>query len=166
MVLIAPGGALVGVMSTEGRALSKPKGAGFVARVWLENDGDAGDQFTAHTRWDRGQGTRNAVPLRWEGGRVWHLAGKRAWAAFPGCAPDDVVISAVEMPFQPGCSWYDPAKLRETGAVALRWSGAGVTVSTAREHAGQRLWNGSHEKKTGPRRATPKQVIRKTAKRQ
>ena len=39
-ILIADRGALVGVMTSEGRAISKPKGAGFVARIWLENDGE------------------------------------------------------------------------------------------------------------------------------
>ena len=34
-ILIADRGALVGVMTSEGRAISKPKGAGFVARIWL-----------------------------------------------------------------------------------------------------------------------------------
>ena len=50
-ILIADRGALVGVMTSEGRAISKPKGAGFVARIWLENDGDKINQSEAHDRW-------------------------------------------------------------------------------------------------------------------
>ena len=38
--LIADNGTFVGIMTLGGRALSKAKGAGFVARNWLENDGD------------------------------------------------------------------------------------------------------------------------------
>ena len=38
--LISSDGALVGLMSPEGRALSAPKGAGFAAKSWLEDDGD------------------------------------------------------------------------------------------------------------------------------
>ena len=38
--LISSDGALVGLMSPEGRAMSAPKGAGFTAKSWLEDDGD------------------------------------------------------------------------------------------------------------------------------
>ena len=50
-ILIADRGALVGVMTSEGRAMSKPKGAGFVARIWRENDGDKINQSDARERW-------------------------------------------------------------------------------------------------------------------
>lgn len=42
-VLISDTGGLVGVMTPEGRALSKAKGQGFVAENWLENDGSQRD---------------------------------------------------------------------------------------------------------------------------
>ena len=42
-VLISGTGTLVGVMTPQGRALSKERGAGFAARNWLENDGDGED---------------------------------------------------------------------------------------------------------------------------
>ncbi|MEN8895000.1 MAG: hypothetical protein ABF248_02785, partial [Yoonia sp.] len=38
-VLVADIGALVGVLGPAGRALSKGKGSGFVAGIWMENDG-------------------------------------------------------------------------------------------------------------------------------
>jgi competence protein ComEC len=52
VVLIADNGGLVGVMTDTGRALSKEKGAGFVARNWLENDGDGALQQKAALRWN------------------------------------------------------------------------------------------------------------------
>lgn len=48
--LVAPGGGIVGVMGVEGRSLSRPRGEGFTARVWLENDGDAVEQKAAGAR--------------------------------------------------------------------------------------------------------------------
>ena len=48
--LVAPGGGIVGVMGAEGRSLSRSRGEGFTARVWLENDGDAVEQKTAGAR--------------------------------------------------------------------------------------------------------------------
>ncbi|WP_333714543.1 ComEC/Rec2 family competence protein, partial [Yoonia sp.] len=38
-VLVADNGALIGVMTDQGRALSRASGSGFVAGIWLENDG-------------------------------------------------------------------------------------------------------------------------------
>jgi competence protein ComEC len=49
-LLVSGDGTLAGLMTPAGRALSKPKGAGFVADNWLENDGDVADQITASAR--------------------------------------------------------------------------------------------------------------------
>lgn len=50
LALISADGALVGVLGDQGRVLSAPKGAGFVAGIWLEKDGDLADQATAAAR--------------------------------------------------------------------------------------------------------------------
>ena len=47
-ILIADQGRLIGVLSDEGRTLSKEKGQGFVADVWMENDGIKLDRRDAH----------------------------------------------------------------------------------------------------------------------
>jgi hypothetical protein len=49
-VLISGDGVLVGLMGDEGRAMSAPKGARFVASSWLEDDGDLADQERAAAR--------------------------------------------------------------------------------------------------------------------
>ena len=130
-VLVADTGTLVGVMTPAGRALSKDKAAGFVARNWLENDGDGADQAVAAQRW-AGQ----------EEGII-HLSGKRAVAAFSGCQPEDVVVASADMATDRdwGCQVYDPLRLRKTGAIALNKSAQGWEVTTAKDRAGTRLWN-------------------------
>ncbi|MEM9642298.1 MAG: ComEC/Rec2 family competence protein [Pseudomonadota bacterium] len=50
VVLVDPDGRLIGVRGPEGRVLNKTRGAAFAARVWLENDGDSGDQAMAQSR--------------------------------------------------------------------------------------------------------------------
>ena len=117
-------------MTGEGRALSRAKGAGFAAGVWLENDGDAADQEAAHARWRDG--------MRWGEGRLWHVTGKRAWAAFPGCAPGDLLVSSVPVPRVPDCLWFDPETLAATGAVAFDRPGAPARTAVGR---GRRLWH-------------------------
>jgi competence protein ComEC len=127
-VLIADTGGLVGVMTPDGRALSKAKGADFVARNFLENDGSGASQ--------------QAAAKLWQAGSLVHLSGKRAVAAFDSCTADQVVVAtavAAQLVGQ-GCLLFDPPRLKETGAVALRKAGTGWQITTARQTSGERLW--------------------------
>jgi competence protein ComEC len=134
-VLIAESGALVGVMTAEGRALSRGKGSGFVARSWLENDGDANLQEVAGARWaGRGDQALEVEVLR----------GKRAAAELSECAGGAWVVlnvdpeqSLADLP----CHVLHPATLRKTGALALYAKDGGARVLSARDVTGQRLWN-------------------------
>ncbi|MGJ8615785.1 MAG: ComEC/Rec2 family competence protein [Sulfitobacter sp.] len=127
-VLIADNGTLVGVMTPAGRALSKEKAAGFVARNWLENDGDGVFQDQAAARWSKGA--------------VVHLSGKRALAAFEGCSMGQIVVTSVPAPdlINLGCDVFDPVRLKQTGSVALDGDEKGWQMTTARDLAGERPW--------------------------
>ena len=106
--LVSDTGTLVGVMTEQGRALSKKRRAGFAACNWLENDGDGKDQTQAFERWDAG-------------GDVIHLSGKRAVVAFEGWVKGQIVVSSVPLS-QRGlpCMVHDPESLLHTGALAYR----------------------------------------------
>ncbi|MFD2738664.1 ComEC/Rec2 family competence protein [Sulfitobacter aestuarii] len=136
-LLIAETGTLVGAMTAQGRALSKERSAGFVARNWLENDGDPASQADAAARWPRG------APMRLGRIPVLHLTGKRAASAFVGCRHGQIVVSSVKLPadIAASCEVFDPARLKETGAVALYREGEKLRLVTARDRAGARLWN-------------------------
>lgn len=127
-VLVAENGTLVGVMTAQGRALSKPKGAGFVARNWLENDGDGSSQTWAAGRWTAGQ--------------IVHVSGKRALAKVEACGEDQIIVASVAADAlkAQGCRVFDPVTLRETGALALSAVQDGWRITTAREMAGARPW--------------------------
>ena len=135
-VLIAENGALVGVMTPEGRALSREKGAGFIASSWLENDGDAALQDKAAERW----ASRNSsvVPIT-------ALRGKTAAKELTDCAAEQWVVLNVDPPEGAAgalpCTVLHPAMLRETGALALYASDKGIKTITARQVTGARLWN-------------------------
>lgn len=134
-VLISDTGALVGVMTQEGRALSRKRGAGFVALNWLENDGDPASQEAAFGRWEAASGAD------W---RISVLSGKRAAAAFDGCVKGDwVVFNTIPEADLSGlpCQTITPTDLRETGAIALYRKANGVARITARDVTGTRLWN-------------------------
>lgn len=133
--LIAENGTLVGVMTKEGRALSKPKGAGFVAQNWLENDGDASAQGAAAARWT------TAPFAELPGGvRVQHVSGKRALAAFKGCGPGDIIVASVVVEAEYPCEIYDPPRLRTTGAMAITSKDNVLEVTSVRDVTGTRLW--------------------------
>ncbi len=140
-LLIADSGGLIGVMTSEGRALSKPGGDGFAARSWLENDGDAATQPMAHDR----AGLSGGPGLWWAevaGQRVIQLSG-RGWADRLERACDlgwVVTARVVEIPRPAGCVLLDQRALRRTGAIALYANSDGVRRVTARQISGRRPW--------------------------
>ncbi|MDW3222213.1 MAG: ComEC/Rec2 family competence protein [Paracoccaceae bacterium] len=138
--LIAENGTLVGIMTGEGRALSKAKGAGFVAQNWLENDGEMTDQFTASERWPD---TRiAALP---GGISVMHLAGKKAVAGFEGCSEGQIIVANLNLPkTASGCMLFDPARLKNMGAVAITTGKNGIRLTSVRDVTGDRLWTPWH----------------------
>ncbi|SNY55670.1 competence protein ComEC [Pseudooceanicola antarcticus] len=128
-ILIAETGGLVGVMTPEGRALSRERSESFTARVWLENDGDKAQQLEAAGRWQAGTAIR-------------HATGKRAAGAAGPCEEAEILVLNVEAALASratGCEIYDPARLRRTGAVAIYLDKQ--LVVTASETDGTRYWN-------------------------
>jgi len=137
--LIAENGTLVGVMTDSGRALSKAKGAGFIARNWLENDGDPSDQPLAAARWR----SSNGMVLS-DGTRLRHLSGKRALAAFDGCSTGEIIATSIAAgdlnTEELDCAFYDPPRLRALGAIALFETHTGHRLVSVRDLTGARLW--------------------------
>jgi len=86
-LLISDSGRLAGLTAPEGRGLSRARGDGFVARIWLENDGDAAGQAAAAARdvWQAdGYGAGAVVG----GGRVWHGSGRGGASRLRALRPD------------------------------------------------------------------------------
>ncbi|MBY6200511.1 ComEC family competence protein [Maritalea mobilis] len=166
-VLISDTGRLVGVMTEAGRALSRSRGDGFVAGIWLENDGDLADQEAAHARdgW-RPEGAGMSMVV--EGVRLWHGSGRRALPdAVAACATHDVIVlsepaeeadppltSAILPVWQnhppgmarasglpPQCQVIDAPLLRRTGAITLSIAAGDVSIETTSARQGQRLWS-------------------------
>ena len=136
-ILISDTGVLVGVLGPEGRALSKAKGSGFVAGVWLENDGDPAFQHTAAKRWKGGGGSMTL------GATTVHAAsGKRGLSAFENCHAKDIAVFSEPFEGQANCEIFDQKSLRRSGSVAIHMGATGAfKIKTAREVAGRRVWN-------------------------
>ncbi|MCF6429529.1 ComEC/Rec2 family competence protein [Leisingera sp. MMG026] len=137
VVLIADSGGLVGVMSPHGRALSRAKGQGFTAKIWLENDGDPAGQIAAAARWS---GETEALPI-WQGPgfRLVHAPGKRKLAQASACKKGDIIVSTVTAQTPENCLLLTSAVMRQTGSIAVTATGG---LQTSRSVSGQRLWTG------------------------
>ncbi|WP_299353237.1 ComEC/Rec2 family competence protein [uncultured Shimia sp.] len=138
-ILIADSGGLIGVMTDDGRALSKPRGSGFIALNWLENDGDPVDQPQAATRFPNGEDA--VVSLALGEGQLKHVKGKKASLAFSDCTARDIVVFTHDAPDDLPCRVLTPESLRNTGSIAFSQKGGVLKMTTAREVSGLRLWN-------------------------
>ncbi len=144
-LLIADNCGLVGVMTAEGRALSKPSGDGFSASNWLEDDGDIGGQERAASR---GGFERKGRVLRFFVGSqpAILVTGKVASAALSGCSGAEILVSNQRLAPDRPCLSFDLGFLAANGAVALSVQKDGsFQITTAREVSGRRLWTGSDQ---------------------
>ncbi|MFD2174089.1 ComEC/Rec2 family competence protein [Rhodobacter lacus] len=137
-LLIASEGALVGVMTPSGRALSKAS-PGYTAEGWLAADGDTAtpDQAAQRPGFVGPRGRRQA---EWQGRALVHLTGKGALAALPeACRASALVVLDVAAPkgVSGECTLYDKPALARTGALSLDARGQ---IRSARAEAGARLW--------------------------
>ena len=131
-ILIADHGALVGVLTDEGRALSKPKGASFVAKIWLENDGEKTNQIAAHKLWEN----QKHLP-------VYHHWSKRFAEKHVTCQADELHISIVPQTIVGDCKIFLKEDLEETGSTAiwLNRKGQIKKIQTALSPDKNRLWS-------------------------
>ncbi len=141
-LLIAESGALVGVMGPQGRILSRPRGEGFVARNWLESDGDDALQDVAAHR--DGADIADGVFAFEFGGSEWvHLHGRAVLARFEAlCTGNRVLVMSERAEQHRGhsCTVIDRAALLQTGSRAAHVGPRGVIWRHAHDLAGERPW--------------------------
>ena len=140
-VLVSESGGIVGMMTDEGRSLSKPRGDGFSAKSWLENDGDVADQADSHARGGFAEVGRSRVFLI-GGEKIVHATGKKAAAlALSRCQEAWIVVVNVSADNRTGCLIFDSKLLAETGSLAIKDTENGPRILTARDVTGERLWS-------------------------
>ncbi|MCC5965902.1 MAG: ComEC/Rec2 family competence protein [Natronohydrobacter sp.] len=142
-LLIAPEAELVGLMTPEGRALSRARAGSFTASSWLQADGDGADQAQAHAR--TGADPRAQIThLRGGGFDVLHLAGKRALADLDMlCIPGRIIVTTEVPEEKPRvCTLLTPADLRATGARAYDIRAGQIVMRSVTGASGARPWTG------------------------
>ena len=134
LLLISDSGALLGILAPQGRLLSKSKGAGFVAKNWLRNDGDGRSQAQAAQGWQLAFGD-----MEWL-----HILGKKAAASTTDCRSDQVVIANVKLQARGDCLILDAAVFSATGSMDIVARDGRLQVRTAQSYSGNRLWSRQH----------------------
>ncbi|WEF24253.1 ComEC/Rec2 family competence protein [Paracoccus sp. S3-43] len=141
LLLVAPEGEAVGLMTARGRAVSKPSGGAFVVETWLQEDGEivTQEESAARPAWEGDRRDRMAaLPQGWQ---IWHFTGKGAETRAPAaCQPRRIVVVAARVK---GGDWpclmLDQSRLRETGAMAIGFDDDGPVlrgVNAARRDPG------------------------------
>lgn len=123
-LLISSDGRLAGVLGQGGRMLSQATGAGFAAKIWLENDGDLADQTASAARGGFA-GPKGARSFELGPYSAVLLSGKGVTAEFAkACAGHDVVILPAAFDAAPlnlqakPCLILDRSILDASGALA------------------------------------------------
>ncbi|MEM6823782.1 MAG: ComEC/Rec2 family competence protein [Pseudomonadota bacterium] len=143
LLLVSGDGGLLGLMTVEGRSLSKARGQGFAASSWLENDGDGADQPSAHARAGF-SGERGDMVFELAGHSVRYFSGRGATsrAKSAACKEDDILIVAAEFGDGFGrCLLIDRVSLSQSGPIAVHQGKRGLTLVSTR--TGTRPWTGS-----------------------
>ncbi|WP_373352938.1 ComEC/Rec2 family competence protein [Pseudoroseicyclus sp. CXY001] len=125
-LLVSDTGGLLGLMTPDGRALSRERTDSYNAGIWLQNDGSLATQEEAAAS---GALAESAGQLRIAlgGVEILQIRGTRALAALgPDCGGAAILIANVEVPGPRPCDVYDSLRLRGTGALALDPAGHGA----------------------------------------
>lgn len=140
LVLIDPSGKLVGVLDSDGRALNKPKGQGFAAGTWLQNDGDTAEQKVANQR-GSGLFAGDALVIHSDG-KVESI-GKTDGELMSKCQLGAIIIAASdELPIDADapCKAVDKDFVAYYGAVAIFAGRQSTKIVTANDASGDRPW--------------------------
>jgi competence protein ComEC len=146
LLLVADSGTLIGLMTPEGRVLSKASGEGFVARNWLEADGDAAGLAEAHARAGL-HGAPGTLEFELSGLPAVHLTGRgAAGRVAEHCTEGRLVILGArhDGPAPGDCRLIDQRSLTRSGGRALDTRASGETLLLREAHAvaGARPWTG------------------------
>lgn len=153
-LLIAAQGDAVGLMTRDGRAMSKASGGAFSAQNWLADDGETASQTESSERpagrpiWSGPRNLRQAtVDAAGRQIRLVHATGKSGPDMAAGsCRPGTVIIldSRAEGGDDGGCVMIDLRDLQKSGAIAIWFDHENPEILTAAQANGNRSWTQPH----------------------
>ena len=139
VILVDPTAKLVGVMDGATRVLSRARGQGFAAKVWLENDGDLVSQADAYHRGLAAEGRLWFIEL--EGRKIYHWYGKSPYSEKLNFKAQDLFVSLESYNKSVACAVITAEYTKKTGALAITPKRTGFDIQTAEAVRGKRLWS-------------------------
>lgn len=139
-VLIADSGGFIGLMTSEGRDLSRATGHGFVSSIWLENDGAPVEQDVAAAR-DGLAVSGRTFRASLDGWDLLQVSGKTALADLIDCGGAQILVSNQSDAGDRPCLVFDQGKLRQTGSLAITVNNGELQITSSRDLSGVRPWN-------------------------
>jgi competence protein ComEC len=150
-ILISEDGRLFGILGPEGRVLNTPRGNGFAAENWLQNDGDRADQPAAFARGE-------AEMTRSRGRAESYVAGLGAFRYLGSPAPDtetrdachdSALLLAPRWRDPPGgrCLFIGADRLAHDGALAIRLAGRHLELQGAKALNRTRPWTADPDRR-------------------
>lgn len=146
LVLISESGAVSGLLTPEGRALSRGRGDAFAITGWLQRDGDLA---TGEVAARRGGMSRDAGIVRYRAGdrEIVHITGRGAADLVEdSCRDWAIVVTSSRLPqgtspFKGApCDIVDKTSLEHSGALALHVQGGVLRILSVAEASGERIW--------------------------
>lgn len=149
LVLISANGGLIGILTADGRALSRYKSQEYTAKSWLARDGDQVSQARAAERWPDRQGNGSRRQVQAAGYRVMHVIGKGQAAELRDCKEGDLIVAMTALDLSGSCIQLQPSTFQRSGSVLIRSDG---TLISANQIAGDRPWSRRKPPPIPPRR--------------
>lgn len=138
-VFISEDGKLFGVMVDHVRVLSKERGNGYTARIWLENDGDRVTQAEAYVR-DGIAYSKDLAVYTLGDWRVVLYSGKDNLLAAQHCQMHTILILPKIESSNGECIKIDAKYLQTLGATAITFPDGQPQLTGSREAAMHRPW--------------------------
>ncbi len=129
-ILIAEDGVLVGLLLPEGRALSKPSGGTFSARIWAQNDGRPMPREKAYALWKDRKGD------------LYHHWSKKMKGLEITCGQGEIHILAQQRRISGECWHLSHRNIKRNGATAIWLDKQGKPAKIRHINSGfARLWS-------------------------
>ncbi|MFT5000085.1 MAG: competence protein ComEC [Paracoccaceae bacterium] len=141
-LLLSSNGRLMGIMGTDGRALNRKKGTGFVASNWLENDGDGASQADAALRFH--PTTIAAIDAISIGNQTIAYSWSKTLEPFEItdlCTQYALLILPQISANTTACPIIDKIALKRLGSVSITTENNVLKTQGARQFRGARLWS-------------------------
>ncbi|OWJ78777.1 ComEC/Rec2 family competence protein [Haematobacter genomosp. 1] len=146
LVLISESGTVSGLLTAEGRVLSRGRGDAFAVTGWLQRDGDLASAEVAARRPGMAR-DGSVVRYRAADREIVHITGRGAADLVQeNCRDGALLLTSIRLPDgtsplrQGACDIIDGASLERSGALALHANGGVLRILSVAEASGDRIW--------------------------